>query len=102
MRLHQSPPWAAHRLDNLDDRELSAVIDTSIECSPRQSGSTDGDHLDTLEALQHLLPDNPKLQLGEPHADAAVNAGRACTFIIRVLLSSPYHAAVRTGRVSQP
>ena len=31
-------------------------------------------HLDPLEALQNLLPDDPKLQFGEPHADAAVDA----------------------------
>src|SRR5579883_1211477 len=31
-------------------------------------------HLDGLEALQDLLPDNAQLQLGEAHADAAVDA----------------------------
>src|SRR5689334_20759980 len=32
------------------------------------------DHLDAVEALQHLLPDDLELQLGEAHADAAVDA----------------------------
>src|ERR1700722_2016236 len=32
------------------------------------------DHLDPLEPLQYLLPDDLQLQLGEPHADAAVDA----------------------------
>src|ERR1700759_5562803 len=32
------------------------------------------DHLDPVEALEHLLPDDLELQLGEPHADAAVDA----------------------------
>src|SRR5882757_6198673 len=32
------------------------------------------DHFDAVEALQHFLPDDLELQLGEPHADAAVDA----------------------------
>src|SRR6476620_4852407 len=32
------------------------------------------DHFDALEPLQHFLPDDAKLQLREPHADAAVDA----------------------------
>src|SRR5262249_60291061 len=32
------------------------------------------DHLDLLEAFEHLLPDDTKLQLGKTHADAAVDA----------------------------
>src|SRR5471032_1547084 len=32
------------------------------------------DHLDIVEPFQHLLPHDLQLQLGEPHADAAVNA----------------------------
>src|SRR5207302_9650669 len=32
------------------------------------------DHLDLLEALEHLLPDDLQLQLGQPHADAAMDA----------------------------
>src|SRR5580704_1044837 len=31
------------------------------------------DHLDPVEALEDLLPDNLQLQLGKPHADAAVD-----------------------------
>src|SRR3954470_2682269 len=32
------------------------------------------DHLDAVEALQHLFPDDLELELGKPHADAAVDA----------------------------
>src|SRR6187402_390448 len=32
------------------------------------------DHLDAVETLQHFLPDDLQLQLGEAHADAAVDA----------------------------
>ena len=32
------------------------------------------DHLDLVEALEDLFPDDLQLQLGEPHADAAVDA----------------------------
>src|SRR5262249_35867560 len=32
------------------------------------------DHLDLVETLEDLLPDDLQLQLGEPHADAAVDA----------------------------
>src|SRR5216683_3224559 len=31
-------------------------------------------HLDPVKALEHLLPHDLQLQLGEPHADAAMNA----------------------------
>src|SRR5450631_4678636 len=31
-------------------------------------------HFDPVEALQHFLPDDLQLQLGEPHADAAMDA----------------------------
>src|SRR5262245_6957644 len=31
-------------------------------------------HLDIVEALEDLLPDDLELQLGEPHADAAVDS----------------------------
>src|SRR5665647_3765131 len=31
-------------------------------------------HLDPVEAFQHLLPYDSELQFGEPHADAAVDA----------------------------
>src|SRR5207248_7891900 len=32
------------------------------------------DHLDPVEPFQHFLPHDLQLQLGQPHADAAVNA----------------------------
>src|SRR5437667_7953544 len=32
------------------------------------------DHLDAVETLQHFVPHDLELQLGEPHADAAVDA----------------------------
>src|SRR3954453_15785243 len=32
------------------------------------------DHLDAVEALQHLFPDDLELELGEAHADAAGDA----------------------------
>jgi hypothetical protein len=31
-------------------------------------------HLDLVEAFQHLFPDDPKLEFGQPQADAAMNA----------------------------
>src|SRR6201995_3287838 len=31
-------------------------------------------HLDPVEALEHLLPDDLQLQFSEPHANAAVDA----------------------------
>src|SRR5205085_5882576 len=31
-------------------------------------------HLDPVEALEHLLPDDLQLQFGQPHADAAMDA----------------------------
>jgi uncharacterized protein GlcG (DUF336 family) len=41
MRLHRSPPWAAHRLDNLDDRELP---------EPRLTQAGDQTDLDRIRA----------------------------------------------------
>jgi hypothetical protein len=32
------------------------------------------DHLNSVEALQHFLPNDPKLEFGQPQADAAMNA----------------------------
>src|SRR5581483_9307169 len=70
------------------------------------------DHLDPVEALEHLLPDDPELQLGEPHADAAVDAeaerevrarprpiddelvGTVDHFLVAVAGDVPHHHAV--------
>src|SRR6185295_2403340 len=97
---------ARHSPRNADGKLLDAAHKTRID--PLRFA----DHFDTVEAFQHFLPHDLQLQLGEPHADAAVDAeaerqmgarasavddelvGTLDAFLVAVAGDVPHHDAV--------
>src|SRR5262249_26416203 len=81
--LIQTQGWTKRRMARLVAGHRLWISDTSSRDADRQRFvALDEarkhparllDHLDSVEALENLFPDDFQLQLGEPHADAAVN-----------------------------